>query len=386
MSTQLVSQLGDDRKQHRLFADLRTAIESNQLRRGDKIRSIRELSGSYGLPFESIRQVLRRLEEAKLVQRKHGSGTYVTGLPAAEELRNQHQRAVAMLFDTQGHVFSKIADELTRLLQEKNHPALRFAGDAAQPHRPPAIMLEVVRQWMESPPRAVIVNWYDQALNKALDGLRQSAGSRMIALEDTAIAGRGWHLVQSDVEAQAQIAVDYLQARGHRRIGLITHSRHIQPDQPQTWRKQTTGHTPLILAMGHELRRTGKRGQLTIFYNKPPTDGHKDAVTWEPNLVRMSQWLSRPDRPTAIIGSDYVLTAIIKVARRLGLRMPEDLDLLGIGDTPWSEAYGFSSINLNEALIAQRIADLVWMDDAQLGGCAHRISIPPLLHERNITI
>ena len=47
----------------------------------------------------------------------------------------------------------------------------------------------------------------------------------------------------------------------------------------------------------------------------------------------MPELLSRPDRPTAIFGTnDVVAAGAMKAARRLGLRLPEELAVTGLDD------------------------------------------------------
>ena len=48
----------------------------------------------------------------------------------------------------------------------------------------------------------------------------------------------------------------------------------------------------------------------------------------------LRELLSRPDRPTAIFGTnDVVAAGAMKAARRLGLRLPEELAVTGLDDS-----------------------------------------------------
>ena len=51
--------------------------------------------------------------------------------------------------------------------------------------------------------------------------------------------------------------------------------------------------------------------------------------------------LDRPDRPTAIFaGSDFQALGVMRAARELGLRIPEDLSVVGYDDLPVTEWIG----------------------------------------------
>ena len=51
------------------------------------------------------------------------------------------------------------------------------------------------------------------------------------------------------------------------------------------------------------------------------------------------------NRPTAVIGEDFRLAALIRAADRVGLRYPRDLGRSGIADTPYADALQFPSVS-----------------------------------------
>jgi len=49
----------------------------------------------------------------------------------------------------------------------------------------------------------------------------------------------------------------------------------------------------------------------------------------------IADWAKHPDRPTAIFcANDVLATAAIAAARALGWRVPEDLSIVGVDNTP----------------------------------------------------
>lgn len=58
--------------------------------------------------------------------------------------------------------------------------------------------------------------------------------------------------------------------------------------------------------------------------------------------------------PEAIICSnDYRASQIVDVARELGVKVPDQLKLIGAHNTPWAEAYQLTSFDSNVARIAR---------------------------------
>jgi LacI family transcriptional regulator, repressor for deo operon, udp, cdd, tsx, nupC, and nupG len=135
------------------------------------------------------------------------------------------------------------------------------------------------------------------------------------------IAAGGQHAVYpyvciDDIAAGRQ-AMDHLIFLGHRRIAMI---EAIDPDQP-----------------------TRPSGRSTAYHDALTDAG----ITIDPHLVVATDWggeqgaeamgrlLSLRDPPTAVYAhSDEVALGAIRTIRRAGLRIPEDISVVGIDDHP----------------------------------------------------
>ena len=109
--------------------------------------------------------------------------------------------------------------------------------------------------------------------------------------------------------------------------------------------------TQHLIGLGH--RRIGViMGPSDMLCSRARVDGFRSAhdeagLPWDPSLIRWGEFaassgyhharelLERFDRPTAIFaGSDYVALGIARAARELGLRVPEDLSVIGYDNLP----------------------------------------------------
>lgn len=109
-----------------------------------------------------------------------------------------------------------------------------------------------------------------------------------------------------------------------------------------------------LLALGH--RRLGViSGPDDMLCSRARVDGFRSAhdelgVPWDPALIRWGAFdaesgyrhardlLAGPDRPTAVFaGSDYQALGVLRAARELGLRVPDDLSVVGYDDLPISQ-------------------------------------------------
>lgn len=120
-----------------------------------------------------------------------------------------------------------------------------------------------------------------------------------------------------DDEVAGRQAMDHLLYLGHRRIAML---EAIDPDQP-----------PLM------------SGRTTAYYAALADAG----ISADPLLVQSSDWggengaesmarlLSLREPPTAVYAhSDEVALGAIRTIRRAGLRIPEDISIIGIDDHP----------------------------------------------------
>jgi LacI family xylobiose transport system transcriptional regulator len=106
-----------------------------------------------------------------------------------------------------------------------------------------------------------------------------------------------------------------------------------------------------LLELGH--RRIGVIGGPTgIMCSRARIDGYRAAletagIAFDPDLVRIGNFhheagytqalelLRRPDRPTAVFtGNDLQALGLYEAARELGLRIPQDLSVVGFDDLP----------------------------------------------------
>ena len=113
----------------------------------------------------------------------------------------------------------------------------------------------------------------------------------------------------------AAAAARRLAELGHRRIAYIS--------------------GPPLFRSSHE-RREGFVGGLAEYgLELAPELTVLGAYTYESGLARGRELLGRPDRPTAIFaGNDEMASGVYGAAHELGIRIPEDISIIGFDDAP----------------------------------------------------
>ena len=135
-----------------------------------------------------------------------------------------------------------------------------------------------------------------------------------------------------DNEVGAKAAVEHFVAQGHRRIALIrTHTQSILQDE------RIAGYQQALEAAGLPFEEA--------YVQAGRTEKHA-GFSEEAGYEAMEALLALEERPTAVFASsDVQAIGAWKAIRDRGLRVPDDLALVGYDDVKTSEYIGLSSVD-----------------------------------------
>jgi LacI family transcriptional regulator, galactose operon repressor len=123
--------------------------------------------------------------------------------------------------------------------------------------------------------------------------------------------------VDIDNIAAGRAAVEHLLDLGHTRIGCITNA---PPLTDTAAADRLEGYRSALESRGHPFDESLVRG------------GHFDERS---GLVAMTSLLERTERPTAVfVASDEVALGALKAAKTAGVRVPDELAIVGFDDLP----------------------------------------------------
>ena len=134
-----------------------------------------------------------------------------------------------------------------------------------------------------------------------------------VVLVNNRMAGFDLPCVVSDEQGSVEKILDHLTSRGHRHIGMVV----------GRFNPYIVGARYTSFLNGMQHRRLPVR----------KSDVEMCDADIESATQAAMRLLEQEDRPTAILGAnDMIAAGIIKAARRLGLRLPEDLAVVGFDD------------------------------------------------------
>lgn len=164
-------------------------------------------------------------------------------------------------------------------------------------------------------------------------------------------------VVSSDHYSGIRAAVKHLAGRGHRRIALVTGARDVLAS-----RERTRGYKA-------GLRSAGIRYDAALLQT-----GAYDA---EFGTARATELLQAHDPPTAIIaGGLMVGYGTLRAIRRLGLSVPDEVELVPCDSWPFPELFApsLSFVHRDASLMGRTAAELL-LESIQ-GGTAREVMLP----------
>ena len=333
----MARQNGDGMKCTKVAAMLRRRIEQKLFPAGVIPRE-EDLARMLGVSRYTLNRALTQLAEEGLIRRIKRKGSFVVGAMEAMSLARQ----VMVFARASGHFFGPQYEALMQALAERSlFPVCSRL--TALDDKTRSMALEHARIMLRSPIRGIIMdgaNYYTAPLLDEFPSMR----AVFINFYDAGGTPPG-AAVFADYETGTYMAARHLLQMGHHHLIWLGY-------RPHTYAGFSTAHRanhPVALF---------ERGFTRAVAETPSSRGecvhHRMwAGDYEPGL---RQWVAALPRPVAIVcAMDHYAVRVILQARELGLRVPEDLALVSLYNTPWAEEspVPLTSVSFNEMEIAR---------------------------------
>lgn len=181
----------------------------------NKLPTEAQLSAAYKVSRQTVRLALAMLEQEGLIVKKHGSGSYITGLTA-----NPEENVIGILLcDDSGYTYPGIINDIQNTLSQNGFSCkVSVTGSRTRTER------EILLQLLEHPPRGIIAEGCKSALpNPNLDlyhKLRKK-GCTVLFLHNYYSDMDKCLYLKDDNRAGSALLVRHLIKQGHTAIGGI---------------------------------------------------------------------------------------------------------------------------------------------------------------------
>jgi|GEM_PF-1743994 len=326
-------------------------ISEGKLRHGERLQSVRGLSNQFEVSISVIQSVLNSLEEKGLIERKHGSGVYVRDHRSTPQRRRADDQILLSIHD-QGHVYEELAGYLRNDLIERgllpitiDHYQMLTMGEQT------VNFSRHLKDILASGLKGVILDgnhyWRHQFM-------KDYPGVRTVFMHVLDYPGpMPERAVVVDLEQASYLATAHLAQRGRKKIMLCT----FKPDPLSLSPETITRHHSTQLLNGYEraLREYDLVAGRRIFYRS-------ETVI---NAETFQLLMRGPEAPDAIVCDlDYQAMQWVTEALKFGLKVPDDLMVSGMNNTPWTSLcqVPLTSVSFNWKDLAAKAAELVVED------------------------
>ncbi len=304
--------------------ELRLLISSGAFSPGDRMPPEVEMAEKFSCNRQTLRFALEELEVEGLIERRRGSGTYITAL-AGESTASP---MVATVLMTTGDVYGERAQLLVSHMQENGLvPTVFDMGE----HRSETELREVFERLYRVGCRRLLLQIHSGPLIDYILKEGHRYDQIVWISEGTALqADLPGDLVALDFGYGYLQVLRHLWETGRRSVTLLQHI----PRSGFSYHS-TDGFR-------HALSVCGGWDRTDIFeYSRSPIGNGQNA-----NIVAIAKRLSQPDRPDAVVCTyDWEAVMVMRAAEQAGLRIPDDLAVTGCLATPWSEECGITTLS-----------------------------------------
>ena len=299
----------------KVYNDIISKIKSGELKVGEKLPKEIELTKIYGVSRITVARALKDLAESNLIYRVKKSGTFVNG-----KLNHSTPLIIPTILPFEGD-FNDIMTGIqnTALTYNVFTPFYNTRNNA---ERERSFLKELLSSSLDGLIVYPCMSFHNLDLYAAI-----LTKKIPIVCIDRPIEGIETPLVTSTNADSMCGIVDKLAAKGHKRIGFFSISEQMAYTETERFRGFCRG----LVKNGLPLRKE---------YLFNTYDLHKKELSSTPSQQRqlfhkyvkneLMRYLSLKEKPTAICCmNDNTLEMIDKVAKQLGIAIPDDLMLTG---------------------------------------------------------
>jgi len=315
-------------------------IASGRYRPGDKLPSENELAEQFSLSRQTVRQSLGELVQEGWLAREQGKGTFV-GRQSPERRVSSGNRTVGIITTSiSDYIFPSIVRGVESALKDRGYRLLLSSTDHRKDRE-----RECLEMMLSHSVCALIVE-----PTKSAEG--NPNFDNYMAIEDHGIPMLMINERYSDLEspsvrldddAGGYMAADYLLGLGHRRIAGF-----FKTDDMQGVRRMKG-----FIRACRDRKLPSDASQI-VRYSTEDKDERPQRM--------LREMLLADQRPTAIVCyNDQMAVSLLDTVRELGLRVPEELSMVGYDDSFLATAteIKLTTIEHPKSALGERAANLL---------------------------
>lgn len=294
-------------------------VTEGRLSPGDVLPTEMELASLFRVARNTVRQALFRLDEEGFVRRVRGKGTFIAEPARAERALHPSSFALVLPDTTGGHCPDLVQGFVRAATDGQSHALVNDTLNMVD--KQAGVFLKLLAS---RPAGVALVPTLDPFPPDQIR-LLQQAGIGVVFCHRP-VAGARAPLLEMPFSSVMRTAGTAIARLGHRRIALVTSIRSI------TFPVYRESLRAAVRSFGADIP-----DEWVYVGEGQSLDMHRQE---ESLRIFLKSVMSRVDRPTAIVTTfDSVAEVVYMILGELGLRVPEDVSLVGFGGTRRHSAF-----------------------------------------------
>ena len=301
---------GQEMKYRQVIDWVRENVENGTFREGDKLLSENELSARFSLSRQTVRRALGELVDLGMVTRMQGSGTYIGAAPVQGRERRMNIAVISTFNET--YIFPSILKGIGQVLTGSGYTLQVYFTDNRLSHEEAVLKLLLEKDDIDGlivePVKSSLPNpnirYYEEIMERGIKLLFFNASYPALDCP----------CVRIDDTSAARTAAKLLVDAGHKKIGAVFKS----DDGQGPLRYQ--GYLEALVDAGL------KTDQKCVIWLDTPASSDMELLA--------DYLLGRLEGCTGVVCyNDQIAYQLIGLALEKGVRIPEDLSVVGIDDS-----------------------------------------------------
>jgi DNA-binding LacI/PurR family transcriptional regulator len=325
-------------KHEEIAENLQNFLFNQNFNNGDRLLPESQLAKQFAVNHLTIRKALTILENKGLVFRQQGRGTFFNGKPLL--------KPILYVGSTEEHIFGELFLKLQNRMSDIN-----CSFSAITPSKSGNTYSLDTKYLKEHLKNSSAVIFKEEVFHIVSHELADYSGQVIVI---------GMFGVQTDIPCvqilfdralAVEVAVNYLFSQGYRKISLFIHERKEDFFDDSGYLKQAfhSGfdiYYPSYISTLHKCG-IGDWEQVIGLSSEPSAE----------NISVLKGIIAKKKAEAFIADMDYRARQLFVTAMELGMSIPKDFNVVGIGDTPWATAMTPSMTSINLGL--EEMVDLI---------------------------
>jgi DNA-binding LacI/PurR family transcriptional regulator len=317
-------------------------ISEMKLQPGDRLISEKKLAEQLGVNHLTLRAAFAELSEKGVLERRPGSGTYIKRVFGLEPENNIFQgsktRTVAVAMRDDPHFYSGLKNDIILQLERNGMVPIAVGHEGNFSHENMEQLLKLNSMGVD----LLVIDQSPAVDNQQNIEFLQAHGAdfktivRVLGNQQFGDDLPG-SMVSGDYADAYNVAIAHLKELGHRKIGF---SCGTLTEDNSAWCAN---------------RRYAELYSQAMLNNNLANEIKICTAREKEGVKRITEELINIGYSAIFCDIDYRAVVALETAVGLGLKVPEDLSIMGFFDTPWAEHYNITTFKYRNMEIAETV-------------------------------